>query len=106
MKSVFGNNDSFSFPFKCALVVLLTPHSNANIEGVFSLVNKNKSEGSNRNRLNIEGSLSSILAVTLDHPESVSSCLDYDLGDKLLLAAKKAAVIYKKQVTGQSSKKQ
>ena len=53
--------------------------------------------------LEIEGSLSSILAVKLDRPESVSSCLDYDPDDKLLQAA---AVNYEKRVTGQSSKEQ
>ena len=96
MRSVVGNSDRFSLLFKCALVVLLTPHSNASIERVFSLVNKNKSEASNRNQLDIEGSLSSVLAVKLDRPESVSSCLDYDPDDKLLQEAKKAAVNYKK----------
>ena len=99
-----GNNDRFSLLFKCALtVLLLTPHCNASIERVFCLVNKNKSEGSDRNRLDIEGSLSSILAVKFDCPESVSSCLDYDPDDKLLQAA---AVNYEKRVTGQSSKEQ
>ena len=96
MRSVVGNSDRFSLLFKCALVVLLTPHSNASIERVFSLVNKNKSEGSNRNQLDIEGSLSSVLAVKLDRPENVSSCLDYDPDDTLLQEAKKAAVNYKK----------
>ena len=96
MRSVVGNSDRFSLLFKCALVVLLTPHSNASIERVFSLVNKNKSEASNRNQLDIEGSLSSVLAVKLDRPESVSSCLDYDPDDTLLQEAKKAAVNYKK----------
>ena len=96
MRSVVGNSDRFSLLFKCALVVLLTPHSNASIERVFSLVNKNKSEASNRNQLDIDGSLSSVLAVKLDRPESVSSCLDYDPDDMLLQEAKKAAVNYKK----------
>ena len=43
MKSVVGNNGRLSFLFTCALVVLLTPHSNASIDRVFSLVSKNKS---------------------------------------------------------------
>ena len=72
--------------------MLLTPHSNASIESLFSLVNKNKSMSSDRNRLNIEKSLSSILVVKLDRPESDSSYLDYDTNDKLLHAAKKATV--------------
>ena len=48
-KSVVGNNDRFSLLYKYALVVLQTPDSNGSIERIFSLVNKNKSEGSDRN---------------------------------------------------------
>ena len=49
MKSVVGNDDRLSFLFTYALVVLLTPHSNASIDRVFSLVSKNKSvRGSQR----------------------------------------------------------
>ena len=36
MKSVVENNYRFSLIFKCGLVVLLTPHSNASVERVFS----------------------------------------------------------------------
>ena len=36
MKSVVENNYRFSLLFKCGLVVLLTPHSNASVERVFS----------------------------------------------------------------------
>ena len=104
MKSVVGNNDRFSLLFKSALVVLLTPHSNASTGRVFSLLNNNKSEGSDRNWLDIEGPLLLILAVKLDRPESVSSCLDYDPDDRLLQAAKKPTVNYNKRVTVQSSK--
>ena len=82
--------------------MLLTPYSNACIEGVFSLADKNKSEGSNHNRLDIKGSLSLILTVKLDCPESVLSCVDYDSDDELLQAAKKKMLNCNKQVTGQS----
>ena len=34
MKSVVVNNDRFSLLFKCTLVVLLTPHSNATITDI------------------------------------------------------------------------
>ncbi len=73
LKSPIGNCYRFSLLFQVARLVLITPHSNAGIERVFSLVNKNKSEGSDRNRLDIERSLSSILAVKLDCPESFSN---------------------------------
>ena len=56
--------------------------------------------------MDIKGSLSLILALKLDLPESISSCLDYDPDDKFLQVAKKATVNYNKWVTGQSSKKQ
>ena len=85
--------------------MLLTPHSNTSIERLFSLVNKNKStvrtnqNNSDRHRLDIERSLSLILVVKRDHPESVSSYLDYRTDDKLLHAAKKATVNYNNRVT-------
>ena len=97
MRSVVGNEYRFRLLFRCALMVLLTPHSNAGIERVFSLVNKNKSDGSDRNRLDIEGSLSSVLAVKLDRPESFSHCTEYDPDSHLLEAAKKATVKYNKR---------
>ena len=56
MKSSCGENFRFHLLFRVALIILLTPHSNAGIERVYSLVNKNKPENSDRNRLNIEGS--------------------------------------------------
>ena len=41
---------------------------NAGIERVFSLVNKNKSTGSNRNQQHIKGLLTSILTVKMERP--------------------------------------
>ena len=79
--------------------MLLTPHSNTSIERLFSLVNKNKSKNSDRHILDIERSLLLILVVKRDHPESVSSYLDYRTDDKLLHAAKKTTVNYKNRVT-------
>ena len=50
MKSVVASNDRFSLLFKCATVMVLTPHSNASIEhDVLRDINKNK-EGSDLNR--------------------------------------------------------
>jgi hypothetical protein len=72
----------------------IIPHSNAGIEHVFSLVNKNKSENSDRNRLDIERSLSTILAVKLDRPESEFNCYDYSPSESLLKDAKKATKKY------------
>ncbi len=76
-----NNPAAFNFRSRClfqvACLVLILPNSNAGIERVLSLVNKNKREGSDRNRLDIEGSLSSILAVKLNKPELVQKCYEY-----------------------------
>ena len=45
-----------------------TPHTEAEIERVHSLVNKNKPEGSDRNRMDPDGLLSSMLGVKLGRP--------------------------------------
>ena len=53
MESLIGSDDRFCNLFNVARVVLVTPHSNAGIECVYSLVKKNKREGSDRNKLDI-----------------------------------------------------
>ena len=75
--------------------MLITPHSNAEIERVYALVNMNKAEGTDRNRLGIEGSLSSILAVKLARPEAFFKCYDFKPDEKLLGDAKKGTRKYK-----------
>ena len=57
MKSLIGSDYRFHNLFNVARLVLVTPYSDAVIERVYSLVNKNKKEGSDRNKLDIEGSL-------------------------------------------------
>ena len=94
IKSPVGNNYRFRTLFEIAKLVLITPHSNAGIERVYSLVNKNKREGSERNRLDIDGSLSSILAVKLDRPESTLKCFNYKPNEALMLKSKKATKEY------------
>ena len=76
--------------FNVARLVMVAPHSNAGLERVYALVNKNKKEGSDRNRLDIEGTLSSILAVKLDQPEAFSKCYEFTPGLNLMSEAKKA----------------
>ena len=78
--------------FEVAWFVLTIPHSNAGIERLFSLVNKNKTESSERNTLDIEGSLSSILTVKLERPESKEKCYLYKPDKELLQNTKKAAI--------------
>ena len=74
MRSPVGPNYRFKLLFEVARIVLTILHSNAGIERLFSLVNKNKNKSSDRNRLDIEGSLSSILTVKLERPESKENC--------------------------------
>ena len=63
LKSPVGNEVRSGLLFRVANIVLITPHSNAGIESVYNLVNENKPVGSERNRLDIDGLLASILAV-------------------------------------------
>ena len=69
----------------------LYPHSNAGIERVYNK-NKNRHEGSERNRLEIDGSLSSILAVKLDTPESQHKYFMFKPSKLLLYDGKEATV--------------
>ena len=89
MKSSVGNNCRFHNLFAVAKIVLITPHSNVGIERVYSLVNK-KSKG----RLDIDGSLSNILAVKLDRSESSFKCYNYIPSEVLMGKAKKATKEY------------
>ena len=87
MRYPIGNESRFGLLFKIAEIVLIVPHSNACIERVYSLVNKNKRMGSERNRLDIDGSLASIIAVKLDRPESDAKCYEFVPGSELLCSA-------------------
>ena len=77
LKSPIGCSFRFRRLFKVAKIILVTPNSNAGIERVYSIVNKNKSENSDRKRLDVNRSLSSILAVKLYRPESDHKCYDF-----------------------------
>ena len=97
LRSLVGNSQRFELLFKAAKLILIRPNSNAGIERVFSLVDKNKSAGSDRNRLDIEGSLSSILAVKMERPESQEQCYCcFKPSERLLNSAKKATYTYNK----------
>ena len=94
INSAVRNNFRFHNLFEVAKIVLITPHSKAGIERVYALVNKNKSEGSERNRLDIDGSLASILAVKLDRPESSFKFYNYIPSVTLMEKAKSATKEY------------
>ena len=94
LKSCVGENYRFNILFKVAHIALITPHSNAGIERVYSVANKNKPEGSDRNRMDIDNTLSSILAVKLARPEQVCSCYNFVLSERLIKSAKTATTRY------------
>ena len=62
------------------------------MECLFSLVNNNKNESSDRNRLDKEGSSPSILTVKLERPESMEKCYLYKPDKELLRTTKKATI--------------
>ena len=81
------DNLRFRLLYQVALLILITPHSNAGIERVYSLTNKNKSEGSDRITVAIEGTL----GVKVGRPESPESCCyQYEPSQKVLDASKRA----------------
>ena len=63
--------------FIVANLALVTPHSNAGIGRVYSIVNKNRAESSDRNKLDVERSLYAILAVKMDQPKSFSKYYNF-----------------------------
>ena len=84
--------------FEVARIVLFIPHSNAAIERLFSLVNINKNDSSDRNRQDQDATLSSILAVKLDRRDSDSAlCCEFQPDKELLNMAHKATVTYSKE---------
>ena len=94
MKSLLGGESHFGLLFRVACIVLITHHSNGGIEKVYSLVNKNKRVGSERSRLDIDGSLASIIVVKLDRPVSIKKCYEYVPSDELMSKAKSATNAY------------
>ena len=88
--SPVGNNSRFHLLFQVAKLILMTSHLNAGMERVYCLVNKNKRQGAERNGLDIEGSLSNILVVKFDRPESKFACYNYRPDNSLLVSRKKA----------------
>ena len=94
LRSLAGNNQRFELLFKVAKLILIAQHSDAGIERVFSLVNKNKSAGSDRNKLDNEGSLSSILAIKMQRPEFQEKCYCFKPSHELLNSAKKVTYRY------------
>ena len=84
-------SSTFIFPklFKSAQIVLSMPHSNANAERTFSLIGLNKTD--TRNRLSLEGTLSSIMTMKMS---SLEPCFRYEPPAEVVKQAKTATVAY------------
>lgn len=81
------NNQRLELLLKVAKLILITRHSNAGIERVFSLVNKIMPVGTGIDW--IEGLLSSIFTVKMELLESQENCYCFKLSKRLLKSAKK-----------------
>ena len=103
-KSPVGNNSRFHLLFQVTKLILITSHSNAGIEKVYSLVNKNKRQGTERNGFDIEGSLSNILVVKFHRSESKFACYNYQPDNSLLVSAIKATRLCNKAHCSKSKK--
>ena len=81
---------------KVAKVVLTIPHSNAGEERVFSVIRKIKRE--DRGKLQLEGSLSALVTVKLNLPETKAEpCYEFQPSKELLKLAKSATSYYNKE---------
>lgn len=105
MKSSVVNNYRFRLLFNLTRLVIVAPNSIAGIERVYDLVNKDKSGSSGRNSLDIERTLSSILAVTLDQPEAFSKRYEFTPDVKLISETKKATTKYNNLHSSSSASK-
>ena len=80
-----------------AKLVLTIPHSNAGEERVFSVICKIRRD--DRGKLQLEGTLSSLVTVKLNLPESKTQpCYTFQPSKALLQKAKKATSYYNKKV--------
>ena len=61
------------------------------------LVRKSRPEGFDRTRMNIDGTVSSILGVKHGRPESTCTCYNFNPNQNLLESAKKATRAYYKE---------
>ena len=85
----------FKHLFLAADIVLVLLHSNAEEKRLFSIVRKKGCDS--RFSLQIEGSLSGILAMKTTYPESNTACHKWKPSDELLQKSKRAASDYNKK---------
>ena len=94
LSSLKNPDGSLKFPklSQIALLILVIPHSNAEEEKVFSMINKNKTKF--RPNLKLDGTLSSILTVKLANLESLQKCQKFEPTTSVLKTAKRATMEY------------
>lgn len=94
IKSSIGNGYRSRTLFIVIRNILITSQSVAvyrdSITSSLLTFKKNKRKGTERKRLDIDGTLSSILVVKLDKPESEKPCYKYKPDEELMGAVKKA----------------
>ena len=83
--------------------MLITPHSNAGIERVFSLVNKSKPKGSDRNCMKINGTFTSIVSVKIGLSESACTCCNFNPGQKFFKSTEEPTRAYNEEYSNKQS---
>ena len=91
LKSPVTHKKKFEKVSKVAHLILILPHSNANEERVFSIVGLNKTD--TRNRLRLEGTLSSILTLKMAALKK-TPCFSFEPPSEILRASKTATYRY------------
>ena len=104
MKSPASDSFQFNLLLKVTNIVLITTHSKAGIKRVYSLANKSKPEGSGRNCMDMDGTLSTILGVKFGRPESTCTCYNFNPSQKLFESAKNATKIYNEEHSNKQSR--
>ena len=95
------SNKRFSILAKVAKVVLTISHSNAGEERVFSMIRKIRRD--DMGRMTLQGTLSSLLTVKMNLPETKECpCYSFDPPADLLQKAKKATSFYNREVCSTS----
>ncbi len=79
---------------KVAEAGLVIPHSDAEEERLFSIVHKNKTDS--RSSLSLDGTLSNILTMKLQYPESTTPCFKWQPTEELMKSSKSATSGYNK----------
>ena len=76
------NKKDFCHLLKVAELVLILPHSNAGEERLFSMVRKNKTDS--RSSMKLDGTLSNLLSMKLQYPETTIPCHKWSPDEELL----------------------